>query len=140
MMLHEDKFILNGKVPEACADLMRWGRWIQTADRIVARTEVGALSVSTVFLGMNHNFIDGPPLLFETMVFRPAAKSEQSNFIIRKISKVEVGGDVDLTRRYSTWDEAEAGHAKIVALLVAAKPVIGLGAPDADARNVDEQE
>jgi hypothetical protein len=50
-----------------------------------------------VFLGIDHNFFgDGPPILFETMVF---------------------GGPMDQDqRRYSTWDEAEFGHAAIVAL------------------------
>ncbi len=46
--------------------------------------------ISTVFLAIDHSFGDGPPLLFETMVF---------------------GGELDQSQeRYSTWDEAEAGH------------------------------
>jgi hypothetical protein len=46
--------------------------------------------VSTVFLGLDHQWGDGPPLVFETMIF---------------------GGEHDqYQERYSTWDEAEAGH------------------------------
>jgi hypothetical protein len=54
--------------------------------------------ISTVWLGLDHRFIDdGPPLIFETMVF----SSE--------------GGGVDLDQdRYSTEEEARTGHDAIV--------------------------
>jgi len=55
--------------------------------------------VSTVFLGLNHAFGSGPPLLFETMVFP---------------------SDTDFADEYcercSTWDEAVIMHAEAVAL------------------------
>jgi hypothetical protein len=52
--------------------------------------------VSTVFLGVNHGFGD-KLILFETMIF---------------------GGDQDLYRcRYSTYDEAMAGHQKAIELI-----------------------
>lgn len=51
--------------------------------------------VSTVWLGLNHNWGDGPPMIFETMVF---------------------GGPWDEDQwRYSTEEEALAGHRLIVA-------------------------
>ena len=67
-------------------------------DRHVAKTEVGDASVSTVFLVIDHQFGDGPPILFETMVF---------------------GGDrADENQwRYLTWDEAAAGHDAVVSAL-----------------------
>lgn len=41
--------------------------------RRVAATEIGDQRVSTVWLGIDHNFSDhGPPLIFETMVFPDA--------------------------------------------------------------------
>lgn len=86
-------YILDGHkaVP---ADLMTWARWLEKGDRIVAKTEIAHVSVSTVFLGLNHNFGGGPPLLFETMVF---------------------GGPLDQEmERYVTWEQAEAGHAAMV--------------------------
>lgn len=87
-----DKYILDGKTPVP-ADLMTWARWFETAgtSRIVAKTEVGDMNVSTVFLGLNHAFGGGPPLLFETMIF---------------------GGppDQDYQERCSTWEQAEAMH------------------------------
>src|SRR5205809_567378 len=36
--------------------------------RIVEQTMVGDIKVSTVLLVINHNFGDGPPLIFETMI------------------------------------------------------------------------
>lgn len=69
--------------------------------RRVALTQVGDNEVSTVFLGVDHNFSgQGPPVLFETMVFDKDGK------------------DIDC-RRYCTWDEAEKGHWEIVEALKA---------------------
>ena len=65
-------------------------------DRSVASTAVGEASVSTVFLGLDHRRGDGPPILFETMIF---------------------GGPEDgFQERYTTWAEAEAGHERAVAV------------------------
>jgi len=75
-------------------DLMTWAKWFEKADRTVATTNVGEMRVSTVFLGLNHQYGDGPPLLFETLVFGGALADEMD--------------------RYSTWQEAEAGHAAMV--------------------------
>jgi hypothetical protein len=61
---------------------------------------VGGYTVSTVFLGLDHQHGDGPPLLFETLVFGPAQHD----------------GDMD---RCSTWDEAEAMHERMVAKIKA---------------------
>lgn len=86
-----DKYILDGKTAVP-ADLMTWAKWFETADRHVAKEPVGDFLVSTVFLGLNHQFGGGPPLLFETMVFKN-------------------GDATDLwCERCSTWDEAEIQH------------------------------
>lgn len=98
----EHKFILNGKRPEACADLIRWGLWLETANRHVAQTHVGEVWVSTVFLGLDHNWSgEGAPVLFETMVFTQGDELPES---------MGFG-------RYRTWEEAEAGHAATVAMV-----------------------
>ncbi|MCJ7828738.1 MAG: hypothetical protein MUP81_03235 [Dehalococcoidia bacterium] len=89
-----DKYILDGHRPIIEKDLLTWGKWIETADRKVARTEIGQVKISTVFLGLDHQFGEGEPLLFETMVFGGKYDQEQE--------------------RYSTWDEAEKGHKKWV--------------------------
>jgi hypothetical protein len=68
---------------------------IRSADgQVIAVVPPTRVWVSTVFLGLNHAWDDGPPLLFETMVFR--------------------GGLSDEVRRYSTWDEAVRGHIEMV--------------------------
>jgi hypothetical protein len=70
-----DKYILDGAGnPVPCPDLFAWGRWMQTGDRRVAASRIRGLWVSTVFLGLDHNFGTGwqgpmQPVLFETMVF-----------------------------------------------------------------------
>jgi hypothetical protein len=83
------------------ADVQAWARAFDNDRRRVAATEVGGYTVSTVFLGLDHQYGDGPPLLFETLVFGPAAHD----------------GDMD---RCSTWDEAEAMHERMVASIKAA--------------------
>lgn len=93
-----DKFTLDGHKAVPCEDLMDWAKWYEDADRHIADTVIGDIRVSTVFLGINHEWDPGkPPLLFETMMF---------------------GGEYDEDMwRYSTWEEAEAGHEKAVGLL-----------------------
>jgi hypothetical protein len=89
----------DGRTPEPCPEVLDWAAWYETADRTVSRAERAGTLVSTVFLGVDHRFRgEGPPLVFETMVFG--------------------AGDEDfdgLTRRYATWEEAEAGHREICA-------------------------
>lgn len=67
-----DKYILdNDGNPIPCDDIFIWGEWYENnfEARIVARYEIGDVCVSTVFLALDHSFGDGPPLLYETMVF-----------------------------------------------------------------------
>jgi hypothetical protein len=87
-------------------DLIKWGRWLESADRHVRESLQGDVRVSTVFLGLDHRFGDGPPLLFETMAF--------------------VGHDDVGMERYSTWQEAEEGHARWVAKIFKATPTLAL--------------
>jgi hypothetical protein len=107
-----DRYILTDKKAVPCEDLMKWAKGFETADRIIKRTNIGIpawkyylgklfkirrfepVLISTVFLGLNHRFGEGSPLLFETMVF---------------------GGKLDEAQeRYSTYEEAEKGHEKMV--------------------------
>lgn len=57
--------------PQPCLDTKVWGLWFGAADRKVAeyRTPDDAVTISTVFLGVDHNFGGGKPLLYETMIF-----------------------------------------------------------------------
>jgi len=95
-------YILDGHTAIAAPDLLSWAAWFETAYRIVAKTRVGDALVSTVFLGLDHNFgAGGDPLLFETLVF------------------LGEDGSTGAMRRYFIWAEAEAGHAALVAELLA---------------------
>ncbi len=52
------------------ADVMEWAKEFATSDRVVKQQRVWFfLFVSTVFLGLDHSFGEGPPLIFETMIF-----------------------------------------------------------------------
>jgi hypothetical protein len=97
-----DLYILDGHTPVRVPDVITWGRWFNGANRHVAVTDHPLFWVSTVFLGINHNFgFRGPPILFETMTFE----------------RGEHGGELegeDGFCRYSCWDDAEAGHYAIV--------------------------
>jgi hypothetical protein len=102
-----DRYILNGHKPVKCDDLMWWAWWMEKADRQVRDSMQGDVRVSTVFLGIDSSlFGHGPPMLFETMVFVNGS-----------------GGDCE---RYSTWDEAEAGHKRWVKQVFKPTPILAL--------------
>lgn len=73
-----NKYILdkNGN-PVVERDLQRWGTWFENADRKVGSTKVGKSNISTVFLGLDHAWGGGDPLLWETMVFGGRLDQEQ---------------------------------------------------------------
>ena len=91
----DKKYILKGKeIVEA--SLMEWATFFEGKDRIVKQeTLPNGLRVSTVFLGIDHNFGDGEPLLFESMVFG-------------------IKDDEEIQQRYSTYEQAEKGHQELV--------------------------
>lgn len=106
--MREWKFILNGKRPEACSNVKRWGEWMEKADRHVAQTDVGECWVSTIFLGIDHSFMEeGAPVVFETMAF--TAPIERKVFGRWMPVRDEIAA-----RRYRTWEEAEEGHLAVV--------------------------
>lgn len=86
--------------PKVEPDLLKWAQWYETHDRHVAHDTIGDAEVSTVFLGIDHNFIESdPPVLWETMIFGG-------------------GEEFDLYQhRYCTREAALAGHAEAVALV-----------------------
>ena len=68
MML--DRYVLNDKgEPVLCEDVIEWATKFEITKRRVAETTVDDLWISTVFLGLNHNWHEGPPVVWETMVF-----------------------------------------------------------------------
>ncbi len=90
-------YVLDGKTPRPVDSAVEWANAFERDSRIVAKSKLpGDVRVSTVFLGLDHSWDGGPPLLFETMIFG--------------------GAHNDYQERYSTWEEAEKGHAEAVAL------------------------
>ena len=90
-MNNKHYILKNKEVIES--DFMTWAKFFESKERIVKQEEVNGYKVSTVFLGIDHNFGEGKPLLFETMVF---------------------GGKDEEQERYSTYKQAEQGHKKMV--------------------------
>ena len=92
-------YILDDEHRVVEVDLLEWAMWFEEiSNRLVDYTQVTSqIEVSTVFLGLDHRFHgNGPPILFETMIF---------------------GGPPDIDEcqwRYSSWDDAQAGHAAAV--------------------------
>jgi hypothetical protein len=95
-MMH---YFLNEDHTVRECSLMEWGKQIQEMSinhtKHVAEDMINGNHISTVWLGLDHNYYGGPPLLFETMVFG------------------QDGNDVYMDRYY-TWDEAIEGHKKAV--------------------------
>lgn len=94
-------YTLVGRIAVPCFDYRAWAVWFATADRVVRQTKVGPLLISTVFLGLDHNWTGGDPQLFETMIFDGADK-----------------GTVEA--RTHTWGEAEQAHEAAVDKILAA--------------------
>ena len=86
--------LVNDKLKEV--GLMTWMKWFQNGDspgRITARTQVGKILISTVFLGIDHSFGGKKPVLWETMIFGSKKKLL-----------------ADYQARYSSLEDAKTGH------------------------------
>lgn len=78
---------------------LEWAKIFEDRDyKKINYTELpNGFRVSTVWIGVDHNYGDGDPLIFETMVFPPDEGTMKS------------WRDLDC-ERYSTEEEALAGH------------------------------
>lgn len=95
MNRHTYYILKDMKLVRATAD--EWAVWFERdpLERTIDRTELeGGVWVSTVCLGMDHGWGTGRPLLFETLVLNG-----------------ELDGEME---RYSTLEEAKAGHWRMV--------------------------
>ena len=81
-------------------DQSAWQRRFSDYDyKVVAKTVMSGWSVSTVWLGLNHNYTgQGPPVIFETMVFPPDGLQAEGEYCTR----------------HATEAEARAGHVEAV--------------------------
>ena len=91
-------YILDGHKPVQCQNRMKWALWMSNPENVkLAKTLIGEVTVSTVFIGVDYGVRERPPVLFETMIF---------------------GGEYDqYQERYCAWDEAEAGHKRACELV-----------------------
>jgi len=96
----EGLYILVDKVPVQVTKMEDWIENFKSNEkRIVKQDSIGDVFVSTIFLAIDHSFSrgEGPPILFETMIFRGIHDQYQE--------------------RYSTWEEAEEGHERAIKLV-----------------------
>lgn len=78
--------------PVGTDDVLEWSKKFCHRDKQVAREDLGDVLLSTVFLGVDHAFGDGPPVLWETMIFGGPRDQDQ--------------------QRYTSREDALAGHAE----------------------------
>lgn len=93
MTLRPDKYILDAHGdPVPCDDVIAWSIWFERASRdrsrIVAHDKDesdpnGTILVSTVFLGLDHQWGDGPPVLWETLVLGGPLDGEMNRYSSR---------------------------------------------------------
>lgn len=91
----------GNKIPE----LLEWAKLFEDREYKIVQQDTtadGKYFVSTVWLGLNHEWDENkPPLIFETMVFGAKKKGDR------------LGRDVDQVR-YSTLEQAIKGHAEMM--------------------------
>lgn len=75
--------------PVACDDLDTWANFLENRDarRVAQDRDEGPdgadVWISTVFLSLDHQYGDGPPILWETMVFGGPLDGEQNRYTSR---------------------------------------------------------
>ncbi len=103
-------WMLNGCVPEPCLDIERWARWFETANLVIASTDLmdGDIVINAAFRPHRelHGRFDPPPMLFETIVYGESHLGELLGRPATLRDRIEV-------RSYVTWDEAVRGHQEI---------------------------
>lgn len=91
-----DKYNRDGTL--FTGSIAEWGEMFNNCDRQIAETSCHGTRISTVFLSLDHNYtFEGPPLIFETMIFGPVFDSS--------------------CWRYSTEEDALEGHEFAVLLV-----------------------
>lgn len=87
-------FKLDGHKVVPVTNVWEWAEWMDAGELSVDHTTHHGIRVSTVFLGLPAPRSSvGPHLLFETALMKDTEL-------------------LTVAERYSTWDEAERGHAK----------------------------
>jgi hypothetical protein len=108
---YRDRYRRDGTpYPPGEEGLMEWARDAADLEKKIVRRDKlpNGYLVSTVWLGLNHRFRAGPPLIFETMVFLDDG----------------LGMADDYQERYTTEAEAVLGHQRAVEFYRNNKPAI----------------
>ncbi len=88
-------YILETREPVRTEDMVKWAELFEREENwYVAKDIIGGNQIITFFLGIDDSLTDDPPILFRTMI---------------------LGGPLDgETDCYYTWQEAEAGHERMI--------------------------
>lgn len=92
-------YILDNNNKPVAKPVFEAAQWLEDNDhrRTVKRDEIGDILVSTVFLGLDHAWDSGTPVLWETMIF---------------------GGEHNqYQERYTSHKDALEGHEKALTLI-----------------------
>ena len=100
--------ILKDGKPVPTDNLFEWAKWFEThhEERIVQQTRVGHYFISTVFLGLDHGFMNDKPVLWETMVFDESVE-------IRVFGRKMRGESFDM-HRFTSAADAKKYHFEVV--------------------------
>lgn len=88
--LNKDKSVIKCSLKEFSEQL---NEMMINDSKHVKKSDIGNFWISTVWLGINHNWGSGSPILFETMILNKYTQ-EWLDYLVR----------------YSTWDNALIGH------------------------------
>lgn len=102
-------------------EMLDWAAKHEDYDyRTVAQHWVRGWMVSTVWLGLDHNFTrQGPPVIFETMIFAPKDVTISREDWGAGDDAAGTMADLDQYQdRYATEDAAQAGHDRALAAMV----------------------
>jgi hypothetical protein len=93
-------YILDDRGVPQPTTVLGWSKWLaeNREKKRVAKETIGPSEISTVFLGLDHGWKDGAPIVWETMVFGGPLDQEQD-------------------RCAGTVEQAEAMHARMVQLV-----------------------
>jgi len=99
--------------------LEQWVRWMEAnrSLRLVAEDQIGPYWVSTVFLGLDEQWSQGSPNIFETMIFE---RDESTCLLTDESIELIAHTKSDLHHlrwRYPTWEAAEQGHRNLTGMV-----------------------
>ena len=109
------KYIIEDGLVVQCDDLMKWAEFIEfDREKYHKVDRIAGLMLSTVFLGLDHAFGGGEPVLWETMLFNEDERTTTKLFGREHTYSPEID-----CWRFSFMEEAYEFHANKVTELQA---------------------